>query len=78
MEPSAKSPWLGAMYVMVAVGVQVVISVIGPPADRTPLRGTTADHGQDVFEPPGPGDEAAVSQQAMVTETNTDAAGQPV
>ena len=72
-----KAP-VGAVYVMVAVGVGVVIAVIGHPADRTTLGGTAADDRQDVFEPPRPGGEATVRQQTVVRHTDTDAARQPV
>ena len=64
-----------AVDVMLVVGVGMVISVIGDPADRPPLGGTAANDGQDVFKPTGPGGEAAVGQQAVIRHTDADAAG---
>ena len=67
-------PAVGAVDVMLVVGVGVVISVIGHPADRPSLGGTAADGGQDVFEPPGPDGEAAVGQQPVIRHADADAA----
>ena len=42
------------------------------------FRGTGSDDRQDIFEPPGPQREAAMSQQAMIGHADPDPAGQPV
>ena len=71
-------PAVRAVDVLLVVGVGVVPAVVGHPADRPSLGGAAADGSQDVFEPTGPGREAAVGQEPVIGQADADAAGQPV
>ena len=69
---------VGAVDVLLLVGVGVVPAVVGDPADRAPLRGAAADGRQDIFEPLRPGQEAAVRQQPVIGHADAEPAGDPV
>ncbi len=66
------------MDVVLAIGVGVVLAVVGHPADGTPSEGAAAEGGRGVFEPPGRMAKLRVGEESVVGQADSQAGGHPV